>query len=127
MVNKAKAKGQKSLIDFKPPKQDNDKETDQKTDIGKVTDGDNIPFQNMTLGQDKPKEELLEVTGTLFPPPKASVMADDNTKHNNGGLTEQELRLQRAEEEYDRIYVGLISEETESGTEMDELPYNYFG
>ena len=38
--DKAKTKVQKSLIDFEPPKQDNDKETDQQTDIGKVTDVD---------------------------------------------------------------------------------------
>ena len=47
--NKAKTKEQKSLTNFKPPKQDNDKETDQQTDIGKVADVHDIPFQNLTF------------------------------------------------------------------------------
>ena len=124
--DKAKAKEQKSLIDFKSPKQDNDRETDQQTDTGKVTDVDGIPFQNLTLGQDKLKEEPLEVTDSLVPKPVALVIADDNTEKTNGGLMEQELRLQK-EEEYDRIYVSLSSEEEESDTEMDESAYIYFG
>ena len=53
--NKSKTKEQKSLIDFKPPKQDIDRETDQQTDTGKVTDVDDIPFQYLTLGQEKLK------------------------------------------------------------------------
>ena len=56
----------------------------------------------------------------------ASAMADDNTKDTDQGLMEQELRLQREEEECDRIYVSLISEEEESDTEMDESTYSYF-
>ena len=40
--NKAKAKEQKSLIDFKPPEPNTKKGTDQKTDIGKVTEVDDI-------------------------------------------------------------------------------------
>ena len=75
-VDKAKAKEQKSLIDFKPPKLDSDKElTDQLTDMMKVILVDNIPFQNLTTGQDKPKEEPLETTNTLVPPPVAMTMA----------------------------------------------------
>ena len=53
-------------------------------------------------------------------------MADDNIKETDGGLTEQELRLQKEEEEYNRIYVGLISEVEESNIETDELEYTYF-
>ena len=29
----------------------------QQTDIGKVTEVDDLPFQNLTIGQDKLKEE----------------------------------------------------------------------
>ena len=86
---------------------------------------DNIPFQNLTLGQDKPKVEPLEVTGSPVPPPMASATGDDNIKGTNGGLTEQELTLQREEEGYDRIYVSLISKEEESNIKMDKSMYNY--
>ena len=47
--NKGKEKEQKSLIDFEHPKQDQDKKTDQQTDIGKVTEVEDLPFQNLTL------------------------------------------------------------------------------
>ena len=67
---------------------------------------DDIPFQNLTIGQDKPKEEPLETTSTLVSPPVAMTMAlatdmakpddtmedtakpDDTTEDNNGELTE---------------------------------------
>ena len=52
--NKAKAKEQKSLIDFEPPKPDSDKKlTDQLTDMRKVILVDGMTFQNLTIGQDK--------------------------------------------------------------------------
>ena len=58
----------------------------------------------------------------------ASMTADNTTEDTDGGLTEQELRLQREEEEYDKIYISLISEEEESNadTEMNESSYPYF-
>ena len=89
--DKAKAKEQKSQIDFEPPKQDQDKKTDQQSDIGKVTEVEDLLFQNLTLGQDKLKEELLEVTDSLVPPAMASAMADATTKDTDGALTDQEL------------------------------------
>ena len=49
--------------------------------MGKVTEVNDLPFQNLTIGQDKPKEELLKVTDSLVPPPvMASVTADDTMK-----------------------------------------------
>ena len=129
--NKAKAKEQKSLIDFKSP-EPNKKGTDQQTDVGKVTEVDDLPFQNLTIGQDKPKEDPLEVTDSLVSPPAmasvtASATADDTTEDTDGGLTEQKLRLQREEEEYDKIYISLISEEEESDmdTDTDDSIYPY--
>ena len=111
--NKAKAKEQKSLIDFKPPKPDSDKElTDQLTDVRQVILVDDIPFQNLTTGQDKPKKEPQETTNTLVPPLMATAMAlvtdmtkpDDTAEdmarpgntmeNNNGELTEHEQRLE---------------------------------
>ena len=90
-----------------------------------MTDVDNIPFQNLTSGQDKLKEEPLEVTDSLVTPPAALVEEDNNIKETNGGLMEQELRLQKEEEEYDRIYVSLLSDEEENDTEMDKSAYTY--
>ena len=118
--DKAKAKEQESLIDVKPPKQDNDRETDQQTDTGNVTDVDDIPFQNLTLQQDKLKEELLDVTDSLVTAPTALAMADDNIKESDGGLMEQELRLQKEEKEYNRIYMSaqLVKRKIVTQTQM---------
>ena len=94
-----------------------------------MTEVDDLPFQNLTTGQDKPKEEPLEVTDSLVPPPAmASVTADNTMEDTDGGLTEQELRLQREGEEYDKIYISIISKEEESDTDMDtdESMYPYF-
>ena len=112
--NKAKAKEQKSLIDFEPPKPDSDKALiDQTTDMRKVILVDDIPFQNLTIGQDKPKEEPLETTDTLVPPPVmvTDIVKPDNTvEDTEEGLMECKERLQKEEEEY-AIYIGMLSEE----------------
>ena len=97
---KAKTEEQKSLIDFKPPEPNNEKGTDQQTDLGKVMEVDDLPFQSLTIGQDKPKEEPLELTDLLVPPPvtasaMASVTADDTTEDTDEGLMQQELELQQ--------------------------------
>ena len=51
----------------------------------KVTLVDNISFQNLTIGQDRTKEEPLETTDTLVPPPvaTASALATDMEKPDN--------------------------------------------
>ena len=145
--DKAKAKEQKSLIDFELPKPDSDKElTDQLTDVRKVILVDDIPFQNLTMGQDKPKVEPLEATSTLIPSPVAPTTAlvtdmakpddvtkdtakpDDTIEDNNGELTEHNQRLQKEAEKYklyDRVYIGQLSEE--DTTDMDKSAYSCFG
>ena len=60
------------------------------------------------------------MTNSLVPLPTASAIADDNNKGTNGGLTEQELRLQREVEEYDRMYISLISGAEENDMETDD-------
>ena len=90
---------------------------------------DDLPFQNLTIVQDKPKEEPLEVTDSLVPPSvTASVMAsaivDNAVEDTDGGLMEQELRLQREEEEYEKIYISLISKEEESNTDMTQCSWH---
>ena len=142
-------KEQKSLTDFKSPKPDSDKElTDQLTDMRKAILVDDIPFQNLTIGQDRPKGEPLETTNTLVPPPVAMTMAlmtdtakpdditedtakpNDTTEDNNRELTEHEQRLQKEAEKYelyDKVYIGQLSEEDMTDTEMDESAYLYFG
>ena len=48
-------------------------------------------------------------------------------EENNGGLTDQEQRLQREEEEY-TIYIGMLSDEEESNTktDTDESAYPFY-
>ena len=70
---KAKAKEQKSLIDCNPPKPDFDKQTiDLVTDERMVVSADDIPVQNFSIQQDKPKEESPEVRDALVSPPETS-------------------------------------------------------
>ena len=98
--------------------------------IEKVTDIDEVPFHKLNIGQDEWKEEPLEVTELLVPPPSTSATADATTENTDEGLTETKMRLQREEEKfevYDRIYVSLLSEEEDSNTETDESMYTHFG
>ena len=133
---KAKAREQKSLIDFNPPKPDSDKQMMYlETDKRKVVSADDLPIQNLLIHQDKVEEELPEVSDALVPPPEAPAATpvtdvanpEDIMEESNGGLTEQEQRLKREEEEY-AIYIGMLSDEEESDTEtdMDESIYLFY-
>ena len=58
--NKAKAKEQKSLIDFEVPK--------QKTNMEQITGIDEVPFHKLNLGQNEQKEkEPLEMMQSFSP------------------------------------------------------------
>ena len=133
---KAKAREQKSLIDFDPHKPDSDKQTmNWETDERKVVSADNLPIQNLSIHQDKLEEESPEVLDALVLPPEASgatpvtdvVQPEDIMEESNGGLTEQEQRLQREEGEY-AIYISMLSDKEESNTEtdMDESVYPFY-
>ena len=133
---KAKAREQKSLIDFMLPKPDTDQQTmDMMVDKKETVMTDDIPFQKLTIQSDNPDKESPEVTDTLIPPPETSAetpvtdtaKSDDSTETHYKTLTEQELRLQREEEKY-AIYISMLSEEEESDTETDtnKTTYSYF-
>ena len=88
--DKAKAKEQKSLIDFDALR--------QKTDM----DIDEVPFYKLNLGQNKQKEkEPLEVTQSLVPPASdpmdTEATAKDETEEKEG-QTDMEIRLQEEAE-----------------------------
>ena len=140
---KAKARELKSLVEFKPPKQDTDPQT---TEVM----ADDIPFQKLTIWSDNPDENPMEIMDTLFPPlevsaeipvteipvaktpeAEASVThtanSDDSTKTHHETLPEQELRMHREEEKY-APFIGILSEEEESNTETytNDNTYTYF-
>ena len=121
--DKAKGKEQKSLNDIETPK--------QKMDMEKVTDMDEVPFHKLKLGQDEKREgKPLEVTESLVPPPSDSANAEGTTRDEEEGLMEVEVKLQKEEEKfemYDKIYMGLLSEEETSDMETDNSTYSYFG
>ena len=121
--NKAKAREQnKSLIDFEA--------LNQLTDAEKITDVYEIPLSKLQIGQDSHKEELLEVTESLVLLPSTLTASEDTTENTDEGLMEAEVKLQGEEEKfemYDRIYMGLLSDEESSDMETDELTYTYFG
>ena len=85
--------------------------------------------------QDKLEEESAEVSVALVPPPEVSaatpvtdeVKPEDIMEESNGGLTEQEQRVQRKEKEY-TIYISMLSDEEESNTEtdMDKSIYPFY-
>ena len=62
---KAKAREQKSVIDFDPPKLGSNKQT---MDLEGAAD---LPIQNLSMHKDKIEEELPEVIGALVPLPEA--------------------------------------------------------
>ena len=76
---------------------------------------------------------MPEVTDALVPPPEALAVTlvtdviklENIVEESNGGLTDQEQRLQREEEKY-AIYIGMLSDEEESNTETDESEYLFY-
>ena len=120
---KAKAKEKnKSLIDFNDPK--------PKTDMEQTMNIDKIPFSRLQIGQDVQKDEPLEVTDLLVPPPLITETLEDMTENNDReGLMEAERKLQREEEEnkmYIQISVGPFSDKEDSDTDTDDTAYTYF-
>ena len=77
---------------------------------------------------------MPEVSDALVPPPEALAATpvtdvakpEDIVDKSNGGLTEQEQRLQR-EEEY-AIYIGMLcdKEGSDTKTDMDESIYPFY-
>ena len=71
------------------------------------------------------------MTPSLVPPPADPVDMGAATKDKTEekGQTDMEIRLQKEAEKfnmYDRIYIGQMSEEQTSDTEMDDMAYSYF-
>ena len=110
------------LVDFSDP--------EPKADTEQTTDIDKVPFSKLQIGQDNQKEEPLEVTESLVPPPPITEASDNTVENTNGEeLMEAEKRLQREEEKYymyDRIYVGQLSDEEDSSMNTNETSYTYF-
>ena len=89
------------------------------TDIDKATDIDKVAFSKLQIRQGHPKDELIEVTDSLIPPPLTETPGDMTGKNNSKELSEAERKLQQEEEKYDlyqQIYIGKLSEEEESDT-----------
>ena len=119
---KAKAREQKLLVDFAPPKQDIDPPVMEvmTDDIPFLKLTDDIPFLKLTVRLDSPDENPAEVMNTLISPleaaadisaiktPKAETEApvtdmaksDDSINVHYEMLSEQELRMQREGEKY---------------------------
>ena len=114
--DKAKGRGQRLLIDLNFPKLDQK----QMTDLEILKE---LPIQNLDIQEDRQEEEkFAEITNSLVMPPEAVAEMQMTEKMEEieweniieekdiEELTDQELRLQRDEEEYS-IYVAGISEE----------------
>ena len=100
------------------------------TDVDQMTDVDKIPFSKLQIRQNNPKEKLVEVAGSLLPPPMTKALEDTIQKNDHDDLSEAERKQQQEEEKYEvyqRTYMGQLSEEEESDTESDYSVYSYFG
>ena len=119
---KAKAKEQtNSLLDYNMPK--------SQTDIDQKADANEIAFIQLQTRQSDPKEEPVEVTDSLIPPPLTKMSEDTVEKNSIVKLSEVERKLQQEEEKYEqyqRIYIGQLREEQESDTESDCSGYSCF-
>ena len=92
------------------------------TDIDKTTDINEVAFSKLQIIQSNPKEEPIEVTDSLVPPPLTETPGDTTGKNNDKELLDAERKIQQEEEKYklyQRIYIGEISEEEKSDTESD--------
>ena len=71
------------------------------------------------------------MTQSLVPLPSDPMNVEVTTKDEaEEGQMDMEIRLQKEVEKfktYDRIYVGQLSEEETSNTEMDDSTYSYLG
>ena len=74
---KAKAREQKSLIDFNPPKPDSKQTMNLET-------ADDLPIQNLSIHEGQKEEELPEVRDALVPPPKASAATPSDRGDKTG-------------------------------------------
>ena len=121
-VTKAKAReDNNTLIYYNTPR--------PKTNNDQRTDVDEVAFIKLQIRQSDLREELIEVTYSLIPPPPTETPEDTIGKNGGEELSEIERKLQLEEEsykQYQRIYVGQLSEQEESDTESDCSTYSYF-
>ena len=120
-ITEAKAREQTdTLIDFYEPR--------PQTESDKTTDIDEVAFSKLQIRQSNLKEELIEVTDSLIPPPLVMETSGDMTGNANiEELSGAEKRHQQEEEKYDlyrKVYVGQLSNE-ESDMDSDGLTYSY--
>ena len=88
------------------------------TDIDKITDVNEVAFSKLQIGQSNLKEEPIEVTDALVPPPSTKIPRDMTGKNDGKELSETERKLQQDKRNttYTKeSYVRQLSEEVESG------------
>ena len=64
------------------------------TDIDHKTDVDKMAFSNLQIRQSDLKEELVEATDSLIPPPPMKMAEDMVEKNDSNKLSEVERKLQ---------------------------------
>ena len=99
------------------------------TNIDKTMDVNEIALSKLQIRQSDPKEEPIEVTDSLIPPPLTETPGGMTGKNDRKELLEVERKIQQEEEKYElyqRIYIGQLTEEEESDTESDGSTYRYF-
>ena len=90
----AKAREQtNTLMDYNTPR--------PQTDIDQTTDVNEVAFSKLKIRQSNPKEELIEVTDSLIPPPLIVTPEDMEGKNGSKELSEAERKLQQEEESYE--------------------------
>ena len=118
---KARRKKETNLLtDWDLPKPHSD--IDQKTDI------DELALSKLHIGQNDPKEEQVDVTGSLIMPSTTKTL-EEMVEKTDGELAKAEKKYQQEEEKYTMyqgMYIGQLSEEEECNTESDDSGCSYF-
>ena len=99
------------------------------TDIEQKTDVDELALSKLQIGQSDLKEEQVDSTDSLIPPTTTKAPNEIVEKNDSDALSEAEKSTKQEEEKCvvcQRTYVGQLSEEEESITELDYSGYSYF-
>ena len=73
------------------------------TDIDQKMDVNEITFSKLQIRQSDLKEELVEVTDSLIPPPMTRVLDDMVEKNDSDKLSDAERKQQQQQEKY-KVY-----------------------
>ena len=73
---------------------------------------DGLALNKLQIGQNDPKEEQVNMTGSFIPPPTTKALEEKAEKTDDDELTKVKKRDQQEKEKsvvYQRMYIGQLS------------------